>query len=587
MRFPTSRTVVQLCIFGSTAALVALAAAQTDTTSTVVTGRVTRESGKPVAGARVMLRAWSEGGGGGANGNTTTDAKGNYEIKAQPGTHRVLVQADGYAGMFRTHDVRSGLNRGWDFPLTPSASVRGKILDTNGQSQAGRAIELWPVRQEPPPAPGLEYWPASGGSGNGTTDDHGAFTLANAAPGYYRVIVYRPMPSADRSMQQIPLEKRFLEIKSGETIDDFVIRVNPPEMFAISGRVVDANGKPIERIGVDSFIPHGRHWWYQTTADGAFRIDGLDGIGMSRLRVYFNDIPGAESFKVYLSDVPVNTRDITFTIPGKGTIAGKAVNTRTNATVNTVEVSVPLVKLPDSGASWETPQVNIEHSGDGKFLLANVPAGIATVEVRAEGLGAQRFEVEVHADATTALDCRLRGAAIVEGNVTLDGKPHKTGIVIGDDWMSTDDAGHFRYDKYPNGPLTIWFFENDGWHRTATVNLLSGETVTQNMEMGGPGKIRGTIQYVDDGAFRTVRVAAIPAPDGWYEFGRPSPEEQVLHYTHIHKPGSDYRLDNIPVGRWHFMVGRYEPAMHRAVIVESRIVEIEDETPIVIDIVEQ
>jgi len=564
---------------------VALAAAQTEAEDTLVTGRVTRADGEPVAGARVMLRAWSEEGGGGANGNTTTDAQGKYEIKAQPGRHRVLVQADGYAGMFRTHDVLSGVNRGWDFPLRSSTTVRGKILDINDQPQARRVIELWPVRQEPPPAPGLEYWPESGG--NNTTDILGAFTLANAAPGYYRVIVYRPMRGADRSMQQVPLEGRFLEVKSGEAIDDFVIRVNPPEEFVISGRVVDAKGQPVERIGVDSFIPHGRHWWCQSAADGAFRIDGLDGIGMSRLRVYFNDIPGADSFKVYLSDVPVNTHDITFTIPGRGSIAGNAVNARTNVTVDTVEVSVPLVKLPDSGATWEAPQVNIEHNGDGKFLLTNVPAGIATVEVRAEGLGAQRFEVEVRADATAALYCALRGAAIVEGNVTLDGKPHKTGIVIGDDWMSTDDAGHFRYDQYPNGPLTIWFFKYDGWHRTATVNLLSGETVTQNMEMGGPGEIRGTLKYEDDEAFRTVRVAAIHAPDGWYEFGRPAPEEQVLHYAHIHKPGGEYRLDNIPAGRWHFMVGRHEPAMHRAVLVESRIVEITDDMPIVIDIVDK
>ncbi len=585
MRISVSRTVILLGVVGSTVLLMAWAAAQTDAADTVVTGRVTRASGEPVAGAQVMIRALSDGGG--ANGSTTTDAQGNYEIEAQPGTHRVLVQAEGLAGMFRTHDVRGGVNRGWDFPLTPGATVRGRILDTNGRPQAGRDIELWPVRQAPPPAPGLEYWSAGiRRDGDSTTNDRGAFTLADAAPGYYRVIVYRPMRSADRNMQQVPLEGRFLEIRSGETIDDFIIRVHPPEAFAISGRVVDGAGNSIAGIGVDSFIPHGRHWWTTTGDDGAFRIDGLDGMGTSQFKVYFNDVPGADDFTLSLRDIAANAHDITMTVPDRGAIAVSVVDAATGASVEGFEIAVPVLRLPDSGAVWEKPQVQIAHELGGRCVVSDIPAGVATLEIRAGHLGAQRFEVSVRAHETASVECAMKGPAVVSGRTTLDGKPHKTTIVIGDEWLSSDDAGNYRFDAHPNGPLTMWFFMGDGWHRTATVDLASGSTVTQDMEMGGPGVIRGTMNYTDDGAFRTIRVAAIPAPDGWYEFGRPSPEEHVLHYAHIHQPGGEYRLDNIPAGRWHFMVGRYEPAMHRAVLVESRIVEITDDTPIAIDIIE-
>ena len=93
-------------------------------------------------------------------------------------------------------------------------------------------------------------------------------------------------------MQQIPVKGRILDIISGESLDA-EIRVNPPEAFVISGRVIDGSGKPMRDIGVDSFIPHGRHWWTQTGDNGEFYLDGLDGIGASLLTLYFNGVSGA------------------------------------------------------------------------------------------------------------------------------------------------------------------------------------------------------------------------------------------------------------------------------------------------------
>jgi hypothetical protein len=549
---------------------------------TVVTGRVTTEDGAPIAGARVTIRVWSEEDR--RSAETTTGADGRYELVAYPVNSRVFVMADGYAAMYRTHEVGQGLNRGWDFPLPRSTRLSGRVVDTKGHAQSGRELELNVVRRTPPPAPGLEFW-ATGGSGALQTADDGTFTIPNASPGKYSIVVYRPSQGGDRNMQQVPIEGRIVELEPGRAIDDFTIRVNPPEDFVISGQVVNAGGRPYPGISVDTYIPHGRHWWRTTASDGKFYLDGLDGIGISKFRVYFNGVPGAEDFALALHDVPLNTRGITLRVPASGNVHGRIVAPNDSERVDNCVVSVPRVVLPDSGAIWENPPADCKVEGGNLFRISGVPIGVATVEIRSGEFGVQRFEAPVlpGADSAEPSEFKLLGRAIIEGQTTLDGKPKKTTIVIGDDWLSSDDAGNYRFDSYPNGPLTLWFFGADGWHRTATVNLASGETVRQDMEMGGPAEIRGTIHLSEDASMYTIRLAALPAPDGWLEVGRPAPEEQVLAYAHIDGPGGEYSLGRIPMGKWHLMVGRYEPSMHRSVLVESRVIEITEAGPVTVD----
>jgi hypothetical protein len=309
----------------------------------------------------------------------------------------------------------------------------------------------------------------------------------------------------------------------------------------------------------------------------------LDGIGQSSVRLNFNGVPGAESYKLALRDVPVNAAGLTLKVPSNGSVAGQVRDAKTGAGVTDFDVTVPFVTLLDSGAVWEDPSIRIERRADARFGLTNVPAGLATVEIRAGNLGAQRFTVEVEADATVSLDCEMRGPAVVAGTTALEGAPRKTTIVVNGEWLSSDDAGNYRFDSYPNGPLTLWFFMGDGWHRTAVIELVSGETVGLDMEMGGSAEIHGSIRFEDTGVFHTVRLAANPSPDGWLEVGRPTPEEHVLAYAHVHPPAGDYLLRSIPPGRWHLMVGRYEPAMHRSVLVDARIVDVGPNSTTVVD----
>ena len=377
-------------------------------------------------------------------------------------------------------------------------------------------IELWTVDARPAPSPDVSY-NASGGQGKNTTNDEGVFDMPNVAPGKHRVIVYRPSPiGGDRSMQQVPVQGRFLKVESGERFEDFEILVNPPEDFTISGHVRDAAGNPVPGIGVDTFIPHGRHWWTKTDENGAYYIEGLDGIGTSSFKLNFNNVSGARSFKLAIPDVPLNAEGVDFIVPRNGSIQGTVRNAKTGELVTTYEVVVPVLHLPDSGVIWEEPDVHIARGPDGTFALSEVPAGEAIVEIRAGGLGVQRFTVPVEANETTPLDCEMSGPAIFAGRTIMNGEPKKTTIVINGEWLGSDDAGNFSFDEYPNGNLLAWFFLGDGWHRSVEVELKSGETTRLDVEVGGSCEVLGTVTFPDDEEdFCTIRLAAKPAPDGW------------------------------------------------------------------------
>ena len=538
-------------------------------------------NGHPIAGARVSIKKWESGEHFYSEG--TTDAEGRFSLDAKPSNARLFVYADGYASMYRTHDVSEGANPGWDFTLPKSAHVTGRLVDTKGKPVSDRVLELWTAESGPPPAPGLSFY-ASGGEGHDTVDAEGNFDMPNVAPGTHAVVVYKSVPGADRCQEQSPVEGRFLTVKAGERVEDFTIVVNPPEDFAISGHVRNAKGEPVAGVGVDSFIPHGRHWWTQTDASGAFRLEALDGIGQSVLKVHFNDVPGAGGYKLWLPEVPLNSQDVNLVIHDHGVVHGIVRNGKGGEAVTAYEVSVPVIHLPDSGAVWEEPQVEVTKNADNTFTLAKVPAGMATIEVKAGGLGVQRFDLAVKPNETNEMACDLLGPAVFEGTTTMDGKPKGVGVIINGEWLNSDDSGKFRFDTFPNGEYTVWFFEHDGWHRSADVTLKAGETTRLDMEMGGSNTIRGTVNFPKEESMCTVRLSPKPAPDGWYEFGRPDPKEYVLAYSHAMKPGDSYELRGIPAGKWYLMAGAYRPQMHRSILAHSQVIEVNENESLTIDL---
>lgn len=177
----------------------------------------------------------------------------------------------------------------------------------------------------------------------------------------------------------------------------------------------------------------------------------------------------------------------------------------------------------------------------------------------------------------------MLGPAVFEGRTTLDGKPQSTTIVIGDAWLRSNEDGTFRFDQFPNGDYTIWFpgsdyGEGDGWnYRSAEVHLKSGETTRLEMELGGSCEVCGSVTFPKEDASCMVRLASKPAPGGWSDSGRPSPDEFVLAYSNAEHSGEEYRLRAIPPGRYYLMAGRRNRSfMHRYLLATSQVIELKE-----------
>jgi hypothetical protein len=113
------------------------------------------------------------------------------------------------------------------------------------------------------------YSPGQQGSRYGaTTTVDGRFSIHGIVPGQYQLSVerrgYGPLAGQERNSQP-------LELKAGDQIADRVLRLVPDAV--ISGRVVDANGAPMEQVDVE-VTGVNRHT-VMTDDRGEFRISGL------------------------------------------------------------------------------------------------------------------------------------------------------------------------------------------------------------------------------------------------------------------------------------------------------------------------
>lgn len=552
-----------------------------ETDKTVVAGRVTDTDGKPIANARLFIVDMSSESDPLHHSETNSDGEGRFSLGALPGNSRLSVSADGYAAMCRKHDVVQGVNKGWDFVLPASAHVSGRVLDTNGNFAPNRLLKLWPIEVGPPPAPGVSFLPV-GRRDWQPTDTNGVFDMPGVSPGKYSILVYESSPLGHFCLKQTPVGGKHLEVKPGERVERFEIQVNPPEDYAISGHVRDARGKPMPSMDVSIHVNYCDFWVTKTDRNGAFCIRGLDGTDMYFFRINFA-VPGAGVYKVAIPDVPMNTKNVDFILPDKGSIRRTVRNAKTGERITAYQVTVPIVNLPESKAIWEEPPVQIERNPDASFSISNIPTGQATIEIRAGGLGTQRLVVQVETDKTNTCECEMLGPAVLTVKTTLNGKPTSTYVIINDKWLQSGKDGKIRFDQHPNGNYTVWFFVDEHWFRSAEVHLKSGETTNLDMELGGSCKISGSVRFPEEESYCTVRLASKPAPNGWTE-GRPKPDEYVLAYDCFKRSVGKYQLYHIPPGRYYLMAGRRLPSMSRSALAFSKVVELKEGENLSLDI---
>ena len=207
---------------------------------TAVVGRIVeRGTGKPVSGFKVTLIDRSQRKH--RSEEATTDADGRYTLNSLSG--RIMVV---YSQPPRTHvlipsqtntmpefDVPAGVET---FELPPrearpaAAPVRGVVRDEAGQPVAGAAIEVdytFP----------FEKTTYGGGKASATTDAAGNFVLDGLVPDAKLLITARLL----NRKNPVPIEV----VADANTPRTVEVKVAVRPVYAASGRVLDADGKPV------------------------------------------------------------------------------------------------------------------------------------------------------------------------------------------------------------------------------------------------------------------------------------------------------------------------------------------------------
>lgn len=145
-----------------------------------ISGRVTNAEGKPVSGAIVTVKAGAAAAGAEGHGRggmqDQTESDGTFLIEGlEPGTYGITVAASGYRNaevptvtVANESDVPSV-----EVSLTPGRTVRGRVLDANGNGIAGALVLTAPSGSVPS---GRDALPA-------TTDVNGTFVITAPADG--------------------------------------------------------------------------------------------------------------------------------------------------------------------------------------------------------------------------------------------------------------------------------------------------------------------------------------------------------------------------------------------------------------------
>jgi hypothetical protein len=171
-------------------------------------------------------------------------------------------------------------------------------------------------------------------------------------------------------------------------------KVNRPQPGSIDGRVVDPEGKPVEKAKLHVVpvggIEKGRVIFYWSRKDGRFSIDGLEpGVydvfvskedeGYADTQMFFYSTTESQPTRVVVSDEP--SADVTVRLgPKAGRIKGEVRDSVTGAPIN--EAAMTFRRPENKNMFLSTSLNNIDVPGTFDFLL---PAAPLTMKVTAPG----------------------------------------------------------------------------------------------------------------------------------------------------------------------------------------------------------
>jgi protocatechuate 3,4-dioxygenase beta subunit len=477
---------------------------------------------------------------------TTSDARGEFAVSGlQQQVHRIWAKADGYVSI-AGQSLEPG-PRQQVLNLLRAGSVRGSVVDEQGQPVAGAEIELVgtavdgsPMRisstapvltagNRPPPAGdnlGITEGPipkvplvalpaAAGGAPDTaaavgfTSDARGQFQLTGVAPGKLQVVA--------RHARFAPSKSALVSLAPGGTLAD--VRVLMTHGVDLVGRVLDARGFPVTGIRVQLQLegePSARVTL--SAGDGGFAFEAVRGTGVLSAHPL-----GSPEVRESLQLDGSGTREVVLTLGGEArSLAGRVVDSRD------FPVEGALVRVESKNPRSPTA-LSAASLPDGTFRFDGLPAPPYRLQVERAGFagvvlaavtppsGELRVVLAVSASLAGQVLDRLRGDPVAGAHLQLSPKGAQGSSAR---TLSSDASGRFEFRDISAGEYTIFIQHSGHVGSSRAVSLPAGQrSELEAFELEPAGVITGDV--VDRlGTPVPLAEVAIGDPPAWPQGAR-------------------------------------------------------------------
>lgn len=491
-------------------------------------GRVVDSQDQPVARARVTLqpkpdreglvvREWQH------SLEGTTDDTGRFEIlDLSPGTYRLEARASGFApAVVRGVEV-GGEGDSADLGtlrLDPGARLEGRVTDPTGVPVEGASVE--------PELEGRSYEPQ---------------TTSTGPDGRFEIVDLPPDRRLELWITRDGYAGRRIEGLRAPTEQPLEIVLQPEGR--VEGRVVDANGEPVEgarvEVGEARRFPEGGTYIEPTPthprgsvvsdAAGRFVVSRLPA-GELFLRARSREYLPSDIRRVEIEPGRVHD-DLIFELEHGATIVGRVVGPEGEA------VPGASVRLVEGFAGAHA-------DGDGRFRLEAVPLGASSLVADHEDYARVVRDVDVE-PGEQEVDLRLPRAPDLSGRVVgEDGTP----IPGAEVWLNrndgearrelTDAQGAFRFSGVDPGSHRLRA-QAEGWAETRLrqpVVVAESNVSGVEIRLTRGATIRGRVVGLEQDALAQTRITRV------------RPQERQVFATQPSWDGS-FTFEDVRPGEW-------------------------------------
>ncbi len=512
-----------------------------------ISGVVVDDEGKPIPQASISGSAHD----GNDDSEAKTDDSGAFTLSGFNAGTRVDLYAykEGFAQPTRDprerrrgYDLKQNLT-GIKMVLIPGATVSGTVVDTRGAPVRG-AMLMMQTTTEPPRRIAADA----------TSDATGAITFKAVPPGEFLVGMPQTrgnsLADEDRALR--------ITVPRGGAVTGLRFVVPATEgQYTISGRVVDARGKPITRASVSTAAvdrPNVRREVHATSdANGAFVLSGLEE-GAHTVWAQANGFVSGEQ-----SRVMAGAADVVITVKDFARIEGRVINEHTGQ-------PIPLFTLNPHNNSKPV------RDPEGRFVIDEATEDMLVLQVEADGYAPAMISLPSVVLGQTLRDvivrmspgAELRGIVRDRAGQPIAGAwiginaPKYSGTLIRSSNVSSGLDGTFQMRSLPAGAFELSVSHQNFAFVTQPLNIAYGANNYAEVTLTGGASLTGVVTLHGKPVDAAYVYATVPERGG--------------HQARTNAQGR-YRIEHLNAGQAQVQASHSDTSGHHARTVTVNITQ--------------